>query len=95
MSLDKFKLDGKTAIVTGGAGGIGSCIARALADAGADICVADLGQDRIDAAIASVEALGKKAHGIETDVLKQEVAINSAVSTATLILELRAYITTL
>jgi len=72
MSLEKFKLDGKKTIVTGGAGGIGSCISRALADAGADICIADLGQDRIDVAVDSVKSLGGNALGIETDVLKQD-----------------------
>ena len=39
MILDKFRLDGKTAVVTGGTKGIGKAIALALADAGADIAV--------------------------------------------------------
>lgn len=37
MILDKFKLDGKTAIVTGSNQGIGQAYAQALAEAGADI----------------------------------------------------------
>ena len=39
MILDKFKLDGKKAVVTGGSRGIGSGMARALAQAGADLAI--------------------------------------------------------
>jgi 2-deoxy-D-gluconate 3-dehydrogenase len=39
MILDKFRLDGKVAVVTGGTKGIGKAIAVALAEAGADIAV--------------------------------------------------------
>ena len=40
--LDRFRLDGKTAVVTGGAGNIGSHSARAMAQAGANIAIVDL-----------------------------------------------------
>src|SRR4029434_8424714 len=40
-SLDLFRLDGQSAVVTGGAGGLGAAIARGLAEAGAAVCVAD------------------------------------------------------
>lgn len=40
-SLDLFRLDGQPALVIGGAGGLGSAIARGLAEAGAHVCVAD------------------------------------------------------
>ncbi len=42
MVLDKFKLNGQTAVVTGGARGIGLAIATALAEAGARVVIADL-----------------------------------------------------
>ena len=41
MFLDKFKLDGKTALITGGAKGIGFSIAYALGEAGAKLVIAD------------------------------------------------------
>ena len=37
--LDRFRLDGKTALVTGGARGLGKTMATALAEAGADIAL--------------------------------------------------------
>ena len=39
MILDSFKLDGKVALVTGAASGMGQAIAVALAEAGADVAV--------------------------------------------------------
>ena len=42
MILDKFKLDGKIAIVTGSARGLGQAIALGLAEAGADIALVDV-----------------------------------------------------
>ena len=39
MILDKFRLDGKVAIVTGGTRGLGAAMTVALAEAGADVAV--------------------------------------------------------
>jgi len=49
-------LNGKCAIVTGGSRGIGLSIARALADAGADVVIGGTDQARLDAAHASLTA---------------------------------------
>jgi 3-oxoacyl-[acyl-carrier protein] reductase len=49
-------LNGKCAIVTGGSRGIGLSIARALADAGADVVISGTDQARLDAAHASLTA---------------------------------------
>jgi NAD(P)-dependent dehydrogenase (short-subunit alcohol dehydrogenase family) len=48
MYLDRFRLDGRVAFVTGGAQGIGMCVAEALAEAGARVTIGD----RNEAALA-------------------------------------------
>jgi 3-oxoacyl-[acyl-carrier protein] reductase len=63
-----MSLQGKTAIVTGAAQGIGRAIAECLARAGADIAVADLDPGRSMETVASVEKLGRKALNIKVNV---------------------------
>jgi 3-oxoacyl-[acyl-carrier protein] reductase len=63
-----MSLQGKTAIVTGAAQGIGRAIAECLAQAGADIAVADLDPGRSMETVASVEKLGRKALNIKVNV---------------------------
>ncbi|MDB5362523.1 MAG: 2-deoxy-D-gluconate 3-dehydrogenase [Rhodospirillales bacterium] len=53
-----MRLDGLSALVTGGTGGIGGAIARALRDAGARVLATGLGQAEIAAAEASTEFAG-------------------------------------
>jgi len=43
--LDQFRLDGDVALVTGAAGGIGAALAEAMAEAGADVAVADIDEE--------------------------------------------------
>ena len=61
-------LQGKTAIVTGAAQGIGRAIAERLAEAGADVAVADLDPGRSRETIAAVEKLGRKALNVKVNV---------------------------
>jgi 3-oxoacyl-[acyl-carrier protein] reductase len=66
------QLDGRVAIVTGGVQGIGQGVALSLARAGANIVVAEAVQERIPPAVASLEALGVQALGVQTDVTQAE-----------------------
>lgn len=63
-----MSLEGRVAIVTGAAQGIGRAIAETLAEAGADIVVADLDPTRSKEAVAAVEKAGRKALNIKVNV---------------------------
>lgn len=65
--LDKFRLDGQVAVVTGAGKGIGRAIALGLAEAGADVAVASRTQADLDAVAAEVRALGRQALPLVTD----------------------------
>jgi NAD(P)-dependent dehydrogenase (short-subunit alcohol dehydrogenase family) len=70
MSLQDLR--GKTAIVTGAAGGIGFGIAGALADAGMNLVLCDLQPEKLEAARAAIEATGVAAIGVQVDVSDAE-----------------------
>ena len=63
-----MSLQGKTAIVTGAAQGLGRAIAENLAQAGADIAVADLDPGRSLETIGAIEKLGRKALNLKVNV---------------------------
>lgn len=67
-----FDLSGKTAIVTGGANGIGKASALRLAQAGANIVIADLKMDDAKAAAKEIEDYGVKALAVECNILKDD-----------------------
>ncbi len=70
--LDRFKLDGKVAVVTGASSGLGVAFAIALAEAGADIAVCARRADRLEETRAQVEALGRRCIAVGADVSKVE-----------------------
>jgi 2-deoxy-D-gluconate 3-dehydrogenase len=67
MILDKFKLDGKIAIVTGAAQGLGQGIAIGLAEAGADVALVDVLSTEETA--IKIKALGRKTLSIEANLI--------------------------
>jgi len=66
------KLDGKTALITGGGRGIGRAIALALAKEGCNIAVASRTNDEIRQATGEIEKLGVKGLAITADISKPE-----------------------
>jgi NAD(P)-dependent dehydrogenase (short-subunit alcohol dehydrogenase family) len=66
--LDRFRLDGKVAIVTGASAGLGVSIAQALAEAGADVALGDRRAEKLEATKALVEGAGRRAIGVSTDI---------------------------
>jgi len=72
-------LDGKVALVTGAARGIGRAIAEALADAGADVAVCDLQEAWLADTAAAVTARARRTLAIAVDVGNTE-AVDSAVT---------------
>lgn len=71
MILDKFRLDGKTALVTGASAGLGAAIAVALAEAGADVACHGNSREP-DATCERIIQLGKRSHPIKGDLSKRE-----------------------
>jgi NAD(P)-dependent dehydrogenase (short-subunit alcohol dehydrogenase family) len=72
--IERFALDGKVAIVTGGAGGIGQVYGRALAEAGASVVLADLDVEPARGAALKLEADGHAAIGVRVDITDPEAA---------------------
>ncbi len=76
-----FNLKGKTAIVTGGANGIGKATAIILAQHGANIAIGDFNIDEGKKAAKEIEALGVRAIAVSCNVLKDEDLVNLVEST--------------
>ena len=62
--INKFNLDGKKALVTGGGSGIGRAYAHALAEAGADVAISDINLDSAETVSEEVKDLGVKSVAI-------------------------------
>jgi len=72
-------LQGKVAVVTGAASGIGKEIARTLARSGAAVAIADLDLDGANAVAADIIAAGGKALGLAMDVTDED-AVNAGIA---------------
>ena len=81
-----FDLKGKSAIVTGGALGIGQAIALRLAEAGATITISDVNLDAANATVEQIRAQGGKSQAVLADAAniadaKRVVEWRTAIST--------------
>ena len=66
--LDRFRLDGKVAVVTGASSGLGAAFATGLAEAGANVAICARRADRLEQTKRDVEALGRRCVAVTADV---------------------------
>ncbi|MDE0540397.1 MAG: SDR family NAD(P)-dependent oxidoreductase [Rhodospirillales bacterium] len=77
--MNRIDLDGRAAVVTGGAAGLGLGIARRLVESGADTCIWDVNEDGLALA---VEELSAAAGGAKVTGRAADISDNSAVEAA-------------
>ncbi|MCP5089263.1 MAG: SDR family oxidoreductase [Rhodobacteraceae bacterium] len=74
-----FSIEGKTAIVTGAANGIGLEIARHFSDHGANVMLVDMDEDKLDAELAAIDGDGNNVRAFAGD-LRQKLTIANLIS---------------
>ena len=75
LQKDRFRLDGNTALITGGASGIGLATAEAFANAGATVAIADINPDAIAKAVAQLQSARMEGVGIIMDVSNENSVV--------------------
>jgi 3-oxoacyl-[acyl-carrier protein] reductase len=67
-----MELKGRTAVITGGANGIGEAVAKSLAKSGMKISIGDISQENIDRVVKDIRDAGGEAIGALCDVTKED-----------------------
>lgn len=70
--MKKYELDGKIAVVTGAAMGIGKCIAKTLAEQGAIVVVMDMNMEKAEETVREIEADGGHGMALYVDIAKED-----------------------
>ena len=73
MFMERFRLDGRRAVITGAGRGIGATIALALAEAGADVVVVDIDENGAEATAGKLVKAGYNAHARQADLTRPEI----------------------
>jgi 7-alpha-hydroxysteroid dehydrogenase len=76
--LDRFRLDGQVAVVTGAGRGLGAAIAVAFAEVGADVLISSRTQAELEAVAAQIEATGRRAHIVVADLAQPDATAELA-----------------
>jgi NAD(P)-dependent dehydrogenase (short-subunit alcohol dehydrogenase family) len=71
-TLDRFRLDGKVALVVGGTKGLGQAMALALAAAGANVCAASRGPEGLQETADAITSLGRKGTSFAVDATDEQ-----------------------
>jgi len=74
--LDRFSLDGKVAVVTGGGRGLGKAMAKGLAEVGANLAIPDIQEELAEESAADLEEHGVETLSIHADVTDPESVEN-------------------
>ena len=72
MILDRFRLDGQVAVVTGAGRGLGAAVAVAFAEVGADVLISSRTESELQAVAAQIAAVGRRAHVVVADLAQPE-----------------------
>ena len=76
MIQDAFRLDGRVAVVTGAAGGIGTAVCHQLGEAGATIIATDIDPGSLERLVGELKAKNIKVHAIKSDAGKESEVIS-------------------